>query len=114
MNPLRKAYCRTFQTVFKIALPFLPYRTPEIVGSVKKLPDIIKNKKCSNVLIITDSGIIKLGLTKRLEQTLAEHNLPYTIYDKTVVNPTTANVAEALELYHKNGCDAIIGFNWRL
>ncbi|MDE6957779.1 MAG: iron-containing alcohol dehydrogenase [Lachnospiraceae bacterium] len=110
MNPLRKAYCRTFQTVFKIALPFLPYRTPEIVGSVKKLPDIIKNKKCSNVLIITDSGIIKLGLTKRLEQTLAEHNLPYTIYDKTVVNPTTANVAEALELYHKNGCDAIIGF----
>ena len=42
MHTLRKIYCRTFQTVFKIALPFLPYRTPEIVPSVKKLPEIIR------------------------------------------------------------------------
>ena len=36
MNRLRKIYCRTYQTVFRLALPFLPYRTPEVVGSVKK------------------------------------------------------------------------------
>ena len=34
MNPLKKAYCRTFQTGLKIALPFLPYRKPKITGSV--------------------------------------------------------------------------------
>lgn len=45
-----------------------------------------------------------------MKKTLSEHSLPYTIYDKTVANPTTVNVAEALELYHKNGCDVIIGF----
>lgn len=50
MNRLKKAYCRTFQTVFKLALPFLPYRTPEVVGSVKKLPEIILREKCGNVL----------------------------------------------------------------
>lgn len=50
MNRLRKAYCRTYQTVFKLALPFLPYRTPEVVGSVKKLPEIILREKCGNVL----------------------------------------------------------------
>lgn len=38
MNKLEKVYCRTYQTIFKLALPFLPYRTPEVVGSVKKLP----------------------------------------------------------------------------
>lgn len=110
MNLLKKAYCRTFQTVFKTALPFLPYRTPEVVGSVSKLPAIIKAQNCRNVLIITDAGITKLGLTNRLEKALSDNDLSYTIYDKTVANPTTANVAEALELYYEHDCDSIIGF----
>ena len=110
MNKLKKLYCRTFQTAFKIALPFLPYRKPKIVGSVKALPDFIKKKKCDHVLIITDAGIMKLGLTKRLENALSENDIAYTIYGKTVANPTTDNVAEALELYQTNGCNALIGF----
>ena len=63
MNKLRKIYCRTFQKAFKFALPFLPYRNPEVVGSVKALPEILLKKKCDNVLIITDKGIRNLGLT---------------------------------------------------
>lgn len=110
MNKLRKFYCRTFQTGLKIALPFLPYRKPGIVGSVKALPDILRQHGCDRVLIITDAGIIKLGLTKRLEKVLTQNEISYHIYDKTVANPTTANVAEALELYHSNACNAIIGF----
>lgn len=110
MNPCKKLYCRTFQTVFKIALPFLPYRKPKIVGSVKTLPEIIRRKKCDTVLIITDAGIRKLGLTERLERALAKNDIKYCIYDKTVANPTTANVAEAIELYQSNHCNAIIGF----
>ena len=110
MNRFRKMYCRTFQTVFKIALPFLPYRKPKIVGSVKTLPEILKKRKCENVLIITDAGIRKLGLTQRLEKVLAKNEIPYTIYDRTVANPTTENVAEAVELYRANNCRAIIGF----
>lgn len=110
MHKIRKIYCRTFQTAFKIALPFLPYRTPEIIGSVKGIPDILKKRKCSAVLIITDAGIRKLGLTKRLQKVLTDYDIPYFIYDKTVANPTTVNVAEALSIYQENGCDAIIGF----
>lgn len=110
MNTLRKIYCRAFQKAFHIAIPFLPYRKPKIAGSVKELPEIIMRHKCTHVLIITDGGIMKLGLTRRLEKALKEAGIPYTIYDKTVANPTTVNVLEALELYHKEGCDAIIGF----
>ena len=110
MNTLRKIYCRAFQKAFHIAIPFLPYRKPKIAGSVKELPEIIMRHKCTHVLIITDGGIMKLGLTRRLEKALKEAGIPYTIYDKTVANPTTVNVCEALELYHKEGCDAIIGF----
>ena len=110
MNTLRKIYCRAFQKAFHIAIPFLPYRKPKIAGSVKELPEIIMRHKCTHVLIITDGGIMTLGLTRRLEKVLKEAGIPYTIYDKTVANPTTVNVREALELYHKEGCDAIIGF----
>lgn len=110
MNPAKKLYCRTFQTVFKIALPFLPYRKPKLANSVKALPEIIEKHKCSRILIITDPGIRKLNLTARLERTLTKSNLFYCIYDKTSANPTTANVYEALDLYLENNCNAIIGF----
>lgn len=110
MNTLRKLYCRSFQTVFRIALPFLPYRKPKILGSVKALPEILLKRDYNHVLIITDEGIMKLDLTKRLEKVLSENNIKYTIYDKTVVNPTTKNVAEAMDLFLSNNCNAIIGF----
>ena len=53
---------------------------------------------------------MKLGLTKRLEKVLSENNIKYTIYDKTVANPTTKNVAEAMDLFLSNNCNVIIGF----
>ncbi|MDY3918366.1 MAG: iron-containing alcohol dehydrogenase [Candidatus Limivivens sp.] len=110
MNRFKKIYCRTFQTVLKLALPFLPYRSPETASSVKTIPDILRRHNCDRVLIITDSGIRKLGLTNRLEQALSQNHISYSVYDKTVANPTTANVDEALALYHGNSCQAIIGF----
>jgi alcohol dehydrogenase class IV len=110
MNHLKEVYCRTFQKGMKAALPVLPYRKPKVVGSVRTLPEVILKHKCTHVLIITDAGIMKLGLTKRLEEALAKSDIPYTIYDKTRANPTTDNVAEALELYTSEGCDCIIGF----
>lgn len=110
MNQARKIYCRAFQTVFKIALPVLPYRKPKLAGSVKALPEIIEKHKCSRVLIITDPGIQKLKLTARLEHALKTAGMFYCIYAKTCANPTTDNVYEALKLYQENACDAIIGF----
>ncbi len=110
MKLLRRIYCRGFQKAFKLALPFLPYRNPEVVGSVKALPEILIKKKCDNVLIITDQGIRGLGLTQRLEKVLTENGISYSVYDRTVANPTTINVAEAEELWYQSGCQAIIGF----
>lgn len=110
MKPLKKLYCRTFQTIFKLALPFLPYRTPKIVGSFGKMSDILKEKGLERILIITDSGIRGLGLIRPLEKALQKNQISYWIYDGTVANPTTENVACAVELYLEKDCQAIIGF----
>ncbi|MCD8337177.1 MAG: iron-containing alcohol dehydrogenase [Lachnospiraceae bacterium] len=110
MNQLKKIYCRAFQTVFKIALPFLPYRNPKIIGRADQLSELLKKKKCTRVLIVTDPGIAKLGLTRDLEQALTRNGIFYAMYDQTDANPTTANVEEALALYHAEFCEAIIGF----
>lgn len=110
MNRRRKLYCRTYQTVFKMALPFLPYRKPEVLNSVKLLPEVLWTEGCTKALIITDAGIRKLGLLNQLEETLSEKEVPYVIYDGTVANPTTENVEEAKDLYIKEKCNALIGF----
>lgn len=109
MNRAKKIYCRIFQKAFHIALPVLPYRNPKILKSVKEIPEVLQKKKYQKVLIITDEMIRKLGLTQRLENALQEAGISYLIYDKTVPNPTTENVEEALKLY-KDGCQALIGF----
>lgn len=110
MHPVRKMYCRTFQSVLKFAIPFLPYRHPKILGSVKRIPDVLQKKKCHSVLIVTDKGIVSLGLLRKLKSALRDKHISYVIYDKTVANPTTTNVYEAAGLYHAHHCSAIIGF----
>lgn len=110
MNRLKKIYCRVFQTALKISIPFLPYRKPAIIGSVKEIPYILDENSIESVLIVTDSSIMRLGLLERLESALHKAGIEYHVYDKTVANPTTDNVAEALGMYRRNRCQAIIGF----
>lgn len=45
-----------------------------------------------------------------METALTNAGIPFCIYDKTVANPTTDNVSEAMNLYLDSGCDCIIGF----
>ena len=110
MNIFKKLYCRVFQMGFKIALPLLPYRTPKQLRSVTDIPEVLKSKKIDSVLLVTDGGIMSLGLTKPLEECLSANGIRCAVYDKTVPNPTTANVDEALQIYRDNACGALIGF----
>lgn len=105
--------CRVYQFGFRIAARFLKWRKPKLLsgsGSLLDLPELIKNEGKTKVLIVTDKGIMNLGLTKNLESGLKNNGIDYFIYDKTVPNPTVENVEEAVKVYVENGCEAIIGF----
>ena len=110
MNPLKKAYCRVFQFCFKVALPVLPYREPEILEGMSQIAETLNKKKLRKVLIVTDKGISSLGLLDHLKRELERKEIGYVIYDDTVPNPTISNVESARKMYLVNNCEAIIGF----
>ncbi len=110
MNIFKRAYCRIFQTVLKIALPFLPYKNPEIVDKSTDIPAVLKKNNKKRPLIVTDKNLRGLGITKPMEDALTSAGIEYSVYDGTVANPTTQNVAEALKIYKDDGCDCLIGF----
>jgi alcohol dehydrogenase class IV len=108
-----KLYCRIYQVILKFASHIMPWRKPEIiegVNSLERLPELIRTKGIDTVLIVTDKVIASLGLMNTLINALNENKVKYIIYDKTVPNPTIANIEEALKLYKDNNCSSIIAF----
>lgn len=108
MRFYKKIYCRTFQFCFRVALPFLPYRGPEILDGMVNIPDVLKKKNIDKVLVITDKGITNIGLGKKLTNILEEENVKYEYFDETVANPTISNVEAARKKYVEANCQAII------
>ncbi len=110
MHLARRAWCRTYQTVFRIALPILPYTEPRILEHAEDVPAVLQKRSIQKVLIVTDPGIARLGLTASLERALTAQGIGVTVYAETRANPTVSNVEEAASLYRERACQAIIGF----
>ena len=108
MNIIKKIYCRVFQTCFKLAIPLLPYRDPKILNSIEELPEELKQRNISKVMLVTDSQLRML--TKELEELLPANGIKCMVYDKTRPNPTVENVEEALATYKVNMCEGLIAF----
>ena len=108
MNIFAKIYCRIFQTAFRMALPVLPYREPEIIRSCAEIGKVAKKEKISSVLIVTDKGIVNNGLVDPVVAALQASGISYYIYADTQPNPTVQNVEDALQVYRANQCDALI------
>ena len=108
MNIFAKIYCRIFQTAFRVALPVLPYREPEAIGSCTEIGKVAKKEKISSVLIVTDKGIVNNGLVDPVVAALQTSGISYYIYADTQPNPTVQNVEDALKAYKANHCDALI------
>lgn len=108
MNPIKKLWCRTFQAVFKIVIPILPYRQPKLYDSIDEMAEIVLSKGIKRVLIVTDKGLVQAGVCGMVTERLDAAGITYAIYDGTVPNPTTHNVEEARALYLSSQSQAII------
>ena len=112
-SALFKAYCRTYQGIFRVAVNFLNWKEPELVkgaGCVKKLPTVVKSNGHDSVLVVTDKGLMNLHLLDGLFEGLEKSDVKYVVYDGTQPNPTIDNIEEARKLYADNNCAAVIAF----
>lgn len=108
MNPIKAIYCRSVQAVLRAALPVLPYREPQVFHSCGELSTVFQKENIRRVLIVTDAGIVRSGIAAQLEAVLDEDDISYTVYDQTRPNPTVVNVEQALSLYRRYRCQALI------
>ncbi len=110
MNIFKKLYCRIYQLVFKIAIPFLPYRQPKLLENYGDLCNKLKERNFNKVLIVTDNGLYSLGLLDNIEKIFRQNNIDFVVFKDTVANPTTDNVENAKKIYLENNCQAIVAF----
>ena len=78
------------------------------VGACHGIPHYVHTYHITKPLIVTDKGIVNTGILKIITDILDGDNIPYSIYDKTVPNPTDENVTEGVAQYKADGCDGLI------
>jgi alcohol dehydrogenase len=79
------------------------------VDALGKVPESIKMQGLKKPLIVTDKGVVKVGLVKKVTDVLESEGIPYAVYDETVPNPNEQNAEDSFSLYQKEGCDCLIG-----
>ena len=110
MNTLKKIYCRCFQTAFRIILPVLPYRNPEVHNNISDIPSILKRENLSKPLIITDHTLSSLGAADALLDMLTKSGIDYALFDGAFPNPTTTLARQAAAFYKEKNCNGLIAF----
>ena len=104
---------RIYQAVFSLGLHVVPFRLPEYIdgpGSSKQLPAFLQKKNCDDVLIVTDRGLMQLGLLNPVLEALDQAGIRYTCFSDLGPNPTTDNVEAGYQAYTQNSCKCLVAF----
>ncbi len=110
---LKKVRYRAIHQFMKIVLKIFKIPDPQVMtgaGSLKKLAKTVKSNGVLNLLVVTDKGLMELGLLEGLFESLKENKIELTLYDGVQPNPTIQNIEDGLELYLSNGCEGVIAF----
>lgn len=108
MNIFKKLYCRTYQTIFKVMIPFMPYKNPIIKNNLLEIINIVKENKANKPIIITDKIICKTGLLDQLFNKLDEANIQYYLFDNVMPNPTNTSIEELYDEIKSLNIDSIV------
>lgn len=78
------------------------------MGSLNKLPEILKESNSENVLLISDRGLEKLGVVKKVVDIIENSGIKCTSYLDVIPNPTVDVVNEAAAKYQEVQATSII------
>jgi len=87
---------------------YLPTVSLMGVGCSKETGAQAKALGATNLLIVTDAVLNKLGVANRIRTMIIEAGLKATIFDGAEPNPTDKNVHDGVKVYVDNKCDGIV------
>lgn len=105
------AVAKTRAKVLKAFSHVVPVRRPMLfVGksACDELCDMLINEGSTNVFIVTDSVLNKLGVPVKVTDYLDKKNIQYKVYEDVTPDPTFRVVEEGLRQSLAAKCDAII------
>lgn len=91
--------------------PFTFQTTPNVLfeaGASKKLPEIVGTFGAKRVLLVTDKGVRKAGLTEAAEAALAAAGIAIDVYEDVVADPPSTVIEAAAKRARELGTDLVL------
>ena len=77
-------------------------------GAINAIPDEIKGRGLSKILVASDPDLVKFGVTQKVTDILDKAGIEYKLYSDIKPNPTIENVQSGVEVYKEYGADGIV------
>ena len=78
-------------------------------GKLTELVNICTKNEIFKPLLVSDIGIKTQGYIKLASSILKEKNLELSVFDDVKADPPEKNIFDAVNIFKKNNCDAVIG-----
>lgn len=78
------------------------------VGAAKTLGQAAASLGGKKALIVTDKGLLDLGMADDMKKLLEESSVSAVIWGGVEPNPTDINVRDGLKVYQENNCDMLV------
>lgn len=77
-------------------------------GAINAIPDEIKGRGLTKILVASDPDLVKFGVTNKVTDILDGAGIEYKLYSDIKPNPTIENVQSGVKVYKEYGADGII------
>lgn len=77
-------------------------------NALDKLPAELESQGMSHPLVMTDAGLVKLGVSAKLTDVLDAAGTAYDVYDRVPPDSSMDVVNEVARLYRQQGCDGFV------
>jgi len=89
------------------------YNFPTVIyfgeNSIQSLPNTIQKEGATNILIITDQGLVNAGIAELVRNECVENNLRVEVFSDIHSNPLEEDVLKARQFFIDGKFEAIIG-----
>ncbi|PID42147.1 MAG: alcohol dehydrogenase [Proteobacteria bacterium] len=102
---------KAYMGALKVAAKVIPMPKPTLFmgeDSSLELCESIAQMGTKKILIVTDQMLVKLGILKKIQDTLTKNGVEFVIYDGVLPDPTYDQVESGLKIYKNNGCEAVL------